>query len=224
MSTIRINLYDYQRIVREVEVQKMLASIFAAVLAGAAICFLWWMVEVIAVKNLEGDIEEEKSKVSALKTDYDHVQDLKKKKDQFGEVINSIDSLRTKRSKTTELLEDLGRSLPEGVWMKTIAQKTLTDLGGLPELFLGVDPDAEKEAQQKADNEGVEYDEHQFIELKGQGHSNQAIIHFVNRLRTLPYFDNVMLTQTNQKWTSNQPVQEFTIYCHVLKVEAPAKG
>ncbi len=224
MSTIRINLFDYQRVVREVEIQKLLAGIFAAFMAGVAVCFLWWMVEVIAVANLEGDIEEEESKVAALTTDYNHVQDLKKKKGQFGEVINSIDSLRTKRSKTTELLEDLGRSLPEGVWMKTIAQKTLGDLMGVPELFLSVNRAEADEAKRKAEEEGREYDEHQFIELKGQGHSNQAIIHFVNRLRTLPYFDHVMLAQTKQAWVTNNPVQEFTIYCHILKVEAAAKG
>jgi len=224
MSTIRINLFDYQRIVREVEVQKMLANIVAMLLTGVAICFLWWVYEVVGVANLEGDIEEEESKVAALTTDYNIVQGLKKKKGQFGEVINSIDSLRTKRSKTTELLEDLGRSLPEGVWMTTIAQKVLGDLGGISELFLGVNPQAELEAKQTALAEGREYVEHQFIELKGQGHSNQAIIHFVNRLRTLPYFDHVMLANTEQAWVSDNPVQEFTIYCHVMKVEAPAKG
>ena len=224
MNLIRINLYDYQRIIREVIVQKMLAGIVAAVLIAVALCFLAWAGQMLRIAALEGDIEEVQAKVNALTPDYRKVQKLKKKKQRYTEIIQGIDGLRTKRSRTTELLEDLGRSLPESVWLTVVEQRTLGDLKNIPDLFLGVNKKAIEEQRAKAEKEGREYDEHQFIQITGQGHNHQAIVHFVERLRELPYFDHVMLAKTEQQWEKNHPVKEFTIYSHVMKVEAPAKG
>lgn len=224
MNLIRINLYDYQRIVREVIIQKMLAGIVSAVLIAILLCFLAWVGQVFAVAALESDIEEEQVKINALTPDYRKVQSLKKKKERYGEIIQGIDGLRTKRSRTTELLEDLGRSLPEGVWLTVVEQRTLADLKTVPDLFLGVNKVVLEEQRAKAEKEGREYDEHQFIQITGQGHNHQAVVHFVERLRELPYFDHVMLARTEEKWEKNHPVKEFIIYSHVMKVEAPAKG
>lgn len=224
MNLIRINLYDYQRIVREVIIQKMLVGIVGAGLAAALFCVVIWFGQILSITALEGDIEEVQAQVNLLAPDYQKVQKLKKKKGRYGEIIQGIDGLRTKRSRTTELLEDLGRSLPEGVWLTVVEQRTLDDLRSVPDLFLGVSKAALDEQRAKAAKEGREYEPHQFIQITGQGHDHQAIVHFVERLRTLPYFDHVMLAQTEEKWEKNHPVKEFTIYSHIMKVEAPAKG
>ncbi|CAI2719545.1 PilN domain-containing protein [Nitrospina watsonii] len=224
MNLIRVNLYDYQRIVREITIQKLFAGIFSAGLLAVAACFLFWAWQMVTIAQLEGEIEEVQAKVNALTPDYRKVQKLKKKKERYGEIITGIDGLRTKRSRTTELLEDLGRSLPQGVWLTVVEQRSLDDLGNIPDLFLGVNKAALLAERAKAEQEGREYEQHQFIQITGQGDNHQTIVHFVDRLRTLPYFDHVMLAKTEEKWKKNSPVKEFTIYSHVLKLAAPEKG
>ncbi|WP_042250542.1 PilN domain-containing protein, partial [Nitrospina gracilis] len=212
MNLIRVNLYDYQRIVREIIIQKLFAGILSAGLLAGVACFLVWAWQLVTVAQLEGDIEEVQSQVNALTPDYRKVQKLKKKKDRYGDIIKGIDGLRTKRSRTTELLEDLGQSLPDGVWLTVVEQRTLDDLANIPDLFLGVNKAAINEAKANAEKEGREHEPHQFIQITGQGDDHQAIVHFVERLRELPYFDHVMLARTEQKWKKNYPVKEFIIY------------
>ncbi|MCF8721865.1 PilN domain-containing protein [Nitrospina gracilis] len=224
MNLIRVNLYDYQRIVREIIIQKLFAGILSAGLLAGVACFMVWAWQLVTVAQLEGDIEEVQAQVNTLTPDYRKVQKLKKKKERYGDIIKGIDGLRTKRSRTTELLEDLGRSLPDGVWLTVVEQRTLDDLANVPDLFLGVNKDGLREERARAEKEGREFEPHQFIQITGQGDDHQAIVHFVDRLRTLPYFDHVMLAKTEQKWEKNHPVKEFTIYSHVLKLEAPQKG
>ncbi|MGP0566109.1 MULTISPECIES: PilN domain-containing protein [unclassified Nitrospina] len=224
MNLIRVNLYDYQRIVREIIIQKLFAGIVSAGLLAGVACFLVWAWQLVTVAQLEGDIEEVQSQVNALTPDYRKVQKLKKKKERYGDIIKGIDGLRTKRSRTTELLEDLGQSLPDGVWLTVVEQRTLDDLANIPDLFLGVNKAAINEEKANAEKEGREHEPHQFIQITGQGDDHQAIVHFVERLRELPYFDHVMLARTEQKWKKNYPVKEFIIYSHVLKLDAPQKG
>ena len=74
-----------------------------------------------------------------------------------------------------------------------------------------------KRGQSKVDNSGDK-----FIELRGMAMDDQAVIHFLDKLRGIPYIDAVVLHTSKREWMENQPVQKFDVYCHFLKTKPAA--
>ena len=119
---ITINLYDYKRIVRDVGIQKQLAMVAAGSMIVLLICCGTWMFQKMWIWSIESDLAEVEIEVAAATPDYNAVQKLKKQQGQYTKIITGIDALRSDQARTTEFLEDMGRAIPEGIWLTSVQQ------------------------------------------------------------------------------------------------------
>ena len=209
---ITINLYDYRRVLQQIAIQKQIAAILLAMTLVLVLCGLSWVVEKAFVGLLNDDVREIQTQVSALKPDYDAVQTMKREKVAFNKIITGIDNLRAQRGRTTEILEDIGRSLPEDVWLRGIRQMDMNAIKGKRIPFLFIDYEAQKKAKEDAPDDV-------FFEIKGSAKYDQSVVQFVELLENIPYFDHVVLLSTNQEWIGLEPIREFLIYSHVVLPE-----
>ncbi len=209
---ITINLYDYRRVLQQIAIQKQIAAILLAMTLVLVLCGLSWVVEKAFVGLLNDDVREIQTQVSALKPDYDAVQTMKGEKVAFNKIITGIDNLRAQRGRTTEILEDIGRSLPEDVWLRGIRQMDMKAIKGKGIPFLFIDYEAQKKAKEDAPDDV-------FFEIKGSAKYDQSVVQFVELLENIPYFDHVVLLSTNQEWIGLEPIREFLIYSHVVLPE-----
>lgn len=220
---ITINLYDYKTVIRDVGIQKNVVKVVGVTVLSVALCFVIWVFQWFAQGIVEGDLAEVNAKVVAATPDYNAVQQLKKQQDQYQKIITGIDKLRSNQTRTTEFLEDMGQAVPEGVWLRSIMQLGISQIESkkVPFLFISSNSSKSRRSRKKANqkkNEGGD----KFIELKGVGMNDQAIIHFLEQLRALSYIDAVVLHSSKREWVENQPVKRFEIYCHFLKTEPAA--
>ena len=209
---ITINLYDYRRVLQQIAIQKQIAAILLAMTLVLVLCGLSWVVEKAFVGLLNDDVREIQAQVSVLKPDYNAVQTMKGEKVAFNKIITGIDNLRAQRGRTTEILEDIGRSLPEDVWLRGIRQMDMNAIKGKRIPFLFIDYEAQKKAKEDAPNDV-------FFEIKGSAKYDQSVVQFVELLENIPYFDHVVLLSTNQEWIGLEPIREFLIYSHVVLPE-----
>ena len=215
---ITINLYDYKKIVRDVGIQKQLSMVAAGTLIVFLICCGVWMFQKMLIWNVESELAEVQAKVVAATPDYNAVQQLKKQQGKYTKIITGIDKLRSDQARTTDFLEDMGQSVPEGVWLTSIKQMTMKDIKSkrIPFLFITYGKNAARVPKKD------EVSDDKFVELKGVGMDDQAVVHFLEQLRALPYIDAVVLNKSNRKWMGEHPVNNFDIYCHFLKTKPAA--
>ena len=210
---ITINLYDYKTLVRDVGIQKNLTWVAMGVTISSLLCFMIWIFQNILIGGLGSDLAELETQVATATPDYNVVHKMKAQKKKYGEIITGIDKLRSGQAHTTEFLEDMGRAIPEGVWLKSVQQMDMEEIMKEKIPFLVISYDTKSKKKGKGNR---------FIELKGVSQNDQPIVHFLEQLRAFPYIDAVVLHESSRKWIENVPVQEFSIYCHFLKPESAA--
>lgn len=217
---ITINLYDYKRIVRDVGIQKQLAMVAAGSMIVLLICCGTWMFQNMWIWNIESNLAEVEIEVAAATPDYNAVQKLKKQQGQYTKIITGIDALRSDQARTTEFLEDMGRAIPEGIWLTSVQQMGMDGIKNKKIPFLFINYDDKKSRRGKKGKKKGPVDK--FVELKGTAMDGQSIVHLLEQLRAIPYIDAVVLNTSKRKWMENQPVQNFEIYCHFLKTKPAA--
>ncbi len=217
---ITINLYDYKRIVRDVGIQKQLAMVAAGSMIVLLICCGTWMFQNMWIWNIESNLAKVEIEVATATPDYNAVKKLKKQQGQYTKIITGIDALRSDQARTTEFLEDMGRAIPEGIWLTSVQQMGMDGIKNkkIPFLFINYD-DKKARRGKKGKKEGPV---DKFVELKGTAMDGQSIVHLLEQLRAIPYIDAVVLNTSKRKWMENQPVQNFEIYCHFLKTKPAA--
>lgn len=215
LSMIEINLFDHKRIAMEVKVQEWITASIGLVGAGLVligIVYLNYQTQVIDAKTdadrfeqLVADNEGQYKKVLAMKAEMKSVEG----------VIATIDGLRSQEYEVSQLMEDLSDSIPEGLWLKSLAQKTLNELESkkVPVLFLLTD-DAEKKKKGKKKKD-ADAPQHLFIEILGSAVTDQAIVRYIEQLEELDYLDNVFVHKTRHIQIGLEKARAFTIYCHV---------
>lgn len=218
---ITINLYDYKRVIREVGIQKNLAMVVAVGMVSVLLCCMIWMWQFMSISLIGSDLAEVEIQVAAATPDYNAVQVLKKRQTKYDEIIAGINALRSNQVSTTEILEDVGYAVPEGVWLTAIRQVDFTEVLAKSVPFLFID-DFKKEKTELDQRILAGTDTDKFIEVRGSAENDQPVVHFLDQLRALTYIDAVVLTSSNREWIDNVPVQEFVIYCHFLKPEPAA--
>ncbi|MEE8260219.1 MAG: PilN domain-containing protein [Nitrospinaceae bacterium] len=217
---ITINLYDYKRIVRDVGIQKQLAMVAAGSMIVLLICCGTWMFQNMWIWNIESNLAEVEIEVAAATPDYNAVKKLKKQQGQYTKIITGIDALRSDQARTTEFLEDMGRAIPEGIWLTSVQQMGMDGIKNKKIPFLFINYDDKKARRGKKGKRKGPVDK--FVELKGTAMDGQSIVHLLEQLRAIPYIDAVVLNTSKRKWMENQPVQNFEIYCHFLKTKPAA--
>lgn len=212
---ITINLYDYKTVVRNVGIQRNISLVAASTMLVGLLCLGVFFLQLALIANVNSELEEVNQKVAQAKPDYDAVQLMKAKQTRYNEIITGIGALRGQQAPTTQLLEDVGQILPQGVWLKEVKQLDMKTVHGrkIPFLFI----DYSKNAPPPAPVEGAPQDV--FIKIGGSAMNDQPIIHFLDQLRAFPYFDAVVLHKSTRDYVDVTPIQNFEIYCHFLKPE-----
>lgn len=218
---ITINLYDYKRVIREVGIQKNLAMVVAVGMVSILLSCMIWMWQFMSISLIKNHLAEVEIQVAAATPNYNAVQVLKKRQTKYDEIIAGINALRSNQVSTTEILEDVGYAVPEGVWLTAIKQVDFTEVlaKSVPFLFIDDFKKAKAELDQRI-LAGTDTDK--FIEVRGSAEDDQPVVHFLDQLRALSYVDAVVLTSSNREWIDNVPIQEFVIYCHFLNPEPEA--
>ncbi|MDH5762849.1 MAG: hypothetical protein OEZ51_07700 [Nitrospinota bacterium] len=219
---ITINLYDYKTIVRDVNIQKQLTMVVAVGMVTFLLGCGIWMFQKMWIWKIEGELTEVESQVAAATPDYQAVQKLKKQQKKYTEIITGIDTLRANQAPTTQLLEDIGLAVPEGIWLTSIEQLEMDDVVKLKVPFLFIDYEDTKNKGKKKSPKKEEGPQDVFIKLSGKGKNDQPIVHLLEQLRTLDYIDAVVLHSSKREWLENVPIQQFEIYCHFVKTESKA--
>jgi Tfp pilus assembly protein PilN len=215
---ITINLYDYKRVIRDVGIQKNLAMVFTIFVLTLGLCGTVWTFQKMWTWKIEGELTEVQAKVKQATPDYNAVQKLKKQQGQYKKIITGIDKLRSQQARTTEFLEDMAGAVPEGIWLTSIKQMSMPEIKKKQVPFLFISYDAKKaKKRRKRGQKNVDKSGDKFIELRGMAMDDQAVIHFLDKLRGIPYIDAVVLHTSKREWMENQPVQKFDVYCHFLK-------
>ena len=146
---ITINLYDYKTLVRDVGIQKNLTWVAMGVTISSLLCFMIWIFQNILIGGLGSDLAELETQVATATPDYNVVQKMKAQKKKYGEIITGIDKLRSGQAHTTEFLEDMGRAIPEGVWLKSVQQMDMEEImkEKIPFLFISYDTKSKKKGE-----------------------------------------------------------------------------
>ena len=213
---ITINLYDYKRVVREVGIQKNVSMVAMVAALMIVVCIMIYGLQTVMIGMVEGELEGVNIKVAQATPDYNVVQEKKAKKKKYNEIVSGINDLRSQQAPTTELLEDIGQSVPKGVWLTQMKQMDRKTIEGkkVPFLFIDYNTKGGRRAPAPKDGEGPQ---DVFIEIKGTATDDQPVVHFLEQLRSFPYFDAVVLHSTKREYIEIVPVQEFEIYCHFKK-------
>jgi type IV pilus assembly protein PilN len=120
---IRINLLPHRETKRKQQQKQFF--IMLGTVAGLGIA-IWLLVHSV----LEGRLEEQQGRNDYLVTEIasldKQIEEIRKLKDQIAALLqrkNVVESLQSNRAETVYLLDQLVRQLPDGVYLKGIAQK-----------------------------------------------------------------------------------------------------
>ena len=122
MNRIRINLLPYREQRRAFE-QKLLTAMAAIAVAAA--------VGIVGVGHfiLEGLKENQDARnqklsdgIAVLNTQIKEIEELKAKNDALNERKKAVEELQNRRSDLVHLFDELGRLLPDGVFLKSLRQ------------------------------------------------------------------------------------------------------
>ncbi len=219
---ITINLYDYKRVIRDVEIQKRVVLVGAASTATFLACFVVWIIQLALIGITKDNLAEVQIEVAAATPNYNAVQQMKKQRAQYQKIIKGIDQLRSNQARTTEFLEDMGQAVPEGIWLTSTRQVGMTEIQSKRVPFLFIAYDDKKSKRRRPKKKGKEDGADKFIELRGVGTDDQPIVNFLEQLRAIPYIDAVVLNTSQRAWMEKQPVQRFVIYLHFLNTKPAA--
>ncbi len=216
---IRINLYDYHRILQEITVQKGVVAALGLLLAGVLFSGVVFVTDQMRIASATEEAARLEAEVNKLRGKYNAVQALKKKQADLQSMIKSLAGLRQSEIPFTRLLLDVGEKVPSGLWLERIRRMDEKDLRRLKVPILFLDPPAPA----KAGTKKKEGPKHLFIEFMGKAFSDREVARFMERIETLDYLDHVILQSSKTKWEKNEPIREFIVFAHVAG-SGPRKG
>jgi type IV pilus assembly protein PilN len=119
---IRINLLPHRAEKRKRREQQFAVLAGMAVLAGLAAAAGVWLF-------LDGQVDDQKKNVAYMKTEIDkldkQIEEIKKIREETASLLAKkqvVEALQSNRSEPVQLLDQLLRQLPEGVYLKSVRQ------------------------------------------------------------------------------------------------------
>lgn len=212
---ITINLYDYRPVIKKIGIQKQVVAASGVVAAALLLIASSWMAEEIGRDDLRVRIAEVEGKIKALDGKVQAVVKMQNKQKRIDQIVSGVTALKTGQFLSmTQLLDDLGRSLPEGVWLEEVTQAKWQDLekNKVPVIFIK-DP-AEKAKPAKGDEPS------NFIAIKGRTFSDVNLAQFIEKLEKVPYFKTVFLFKSVITEDKLDPSHRFTVYCYMGELKA----
>lgn len=212
---ITINLFDYRDILKKVRIQMQVSAAVGVIGATLLLIVASWIIEEVSRDDLKIKVEAVEGKIKALDGKVQTVVKMQNKQKRIDQIVNGITTLKTGQMLSmTQLLEDLGKSLPEGIWLEEVQQSKWQDLekNKVPVIFIK-DP-----AEKPKPGKGEELSN--FITIKGRTYSDVNLARFIESLEKVPYFKTVFLFKSTLSEEKLDPTHRFTVYCYMGEIKA----
>ena len=202
---IKINLYDYQRIVQEVTVQKMVTTAIMIVFIALGLTGMTYVSDDLMVTNAREEVQVAKKKVDAIKPQYDAVQKLKTEKEGLNGKIQGLNGLRSSEVPFARLFEDVAHVTPDGVWLEKIEQVKESRMRGEQVPVLFKDPPPPNAPIQDL-----------FVRFQGKATSDRGVVRLMEALENLSHLDHVIMHKSTLSWVGTEAIRNYTVFAHVV--------
>lgn len=212
---ITINLFDYRDVLKKVKIQVQVVAAAGVIGASLLLIAASWMVEAVSRDDMKVKVDEVEGKIKALDGKVQAVVKMQNKQKRIDQIVNGVTLLKSGQLLSmTQLLEDVGKSVPEGIWLEEVYQAKWEDLekNKVPVIFIK-DP-AEKPKPRKGDEPS------NFIAIKGRTFTDVHLAHFIESLEKVPYFKTVFLFKSKMSEDKLDPSHRFTVYCYMGEIKA----
>lgn len=196
MTSIKINLHDFNEEVKRVQIQKQVVSAASIVVVALVLMGIVWLIQQQENLKVQEEIDELDSQISALESQYRVVKKMQKKTKRINQIIAGIKNLRNNQTQPAKLLENINQLIPEEIWLEHVEFLTKEDV-----IKKGV----------KYEFEGG-LDEIVFI--SGAAIKPNIITQYIESLKESPFFKSVYLKTIFIKILGANRAWEFQIYCH----------
>ena len=221
---ITINLFDYRQELKKISIQKRVMGGVGIIIVFMIGCGAVWGLEQIKIKKISGEIAEVQGAVDGLSRVVKKVKSMQGQIKRLDQIITGIRGLRSGKVGPVEMLVDINRGIPTGLWLTSMMQTNWKDLESkkVPVIFIK-NPDAKKKKKRrkKRKNRADPDEEKVFLEIKGKAFSDKVVARYIEQLEAIPYFNVVFLHKSMK--VRNDPFRNFTIYCY-MKPEAKKKA
>lgn len=150
------------------------------------------------ISELEQNIEKARHRASMLQKDIQMVDALVDIKGKISSRMRTIDKLDSHRSSWVRILEDLGRNVPEYIWLSRFEE---TSLDNKP---------ADKSSDE-AEKETNAIPTVRQVEIEGYAFSLNSLASFMINMMRSDYFDEVELTSIDEVKFNEQAAYDFII-------------
>lgn len=126
MIMIKINLLDYRKVKRIMQLQKELGLyVMLIFLALGAISFFWQM-QSERIKQVNSEITHWNVELKKINKTVKKVDEAKAMKKRIKHVLRSIEILKTQQTEPAKLLDDININLPSDVWLSRFEETSST--------------------------------------------------------------------------------------------------
>jgi Tfp pilus assembly protein PilN len=150
------------------------------------------------ISELEQNIDRARQRASMLQKDIQMVDALVDIKGKISSRMRTIDKLDSHRSSWVRILEDLGRNVPEFIWLSRFEEMTRDN-----------NP-ADKSSERASESTYATPTVRQ-IEIEGYAFSLNSLASFMINMMRSDYFDEVELTSIDEVTFGEQAAYDFVI-------------
>jgi Tfp pilus assembly protein PilN len=115
---IKINLIDYRRLKKVMQVQKELGLYLLLIVAGLGIIGYVWNNKAGEVKAMNSEITVWKGKLTKINEVVQKVDEAKAKNDRTKDILKSIRILKTNQKDPSQLLDEINIRIPSEIWLE----------------------------------------------------------------------------------------------------------
>ena len=119
---IRINLLPHREEKRRLRQKQFAAFAGIAVFLGLIVAFLVWFVLNQQVEQQQANVAYMKNEISKLDKQIEEIRKIREETASLLAKKQVVESLQSNRSEPVQLLDQLLRQLPEGVYLKSVKQ------------------------------------------------------------------------------------------------------
>jgi Tfp pilus assembly protein PilN len=211
---IRINLHDYRYELTKIEIQKRLVKCFVIIIAAIVLIVGSWLWEQVRLDSIKIETSKVQSEVAALQGQVRRVNAMKAKQNRMENIIAKIEELREQQLPAGRIVSDLNISIPEGLWLSSIVQKSLNSLRSMKVPVIMFDDPAKKKNKGKRRKNDLRQAKI-FMEVSGYALTEKEVVEYMKRLQQLSYYETTFLYRSAQLLLEGQLVYKFIIYCYM---------
>ena len=115
---IKINLIDYRRLKKVMQLQKELVIYLLLVVVGLGTIGFVWDTKAGEVKAMNSEINKWQGKLKKINKVVQKVDEAKAKNDRTKDILKNIHILKTSQKDPSQLLDDINLRIPSEIWLE----------------------------------------------------------------------------------------------------------